>query len=333
MQLHHENTLKFLTQFLSSIHSKPDSWRVISIEFQDHETLHTGFFQNLCLTQLQHCFEQTEARIFWIREEHILICFQGRALPIEKCVENFFKALEFQGFGKFFDIFDLSIHWEMFLKHVAHISNLKFSSNEGRGRETPLSSPVSPEQAVRQSPQTKTHHSQDPPVSESKNHGDDVFKIELNAAKIKQLRSQFGARLRPVILLVEDDAFTLQLIKLAIKDDFEVVTAETARQAIIYYQRHLPDIVLLDIQLPDGNGIEILQQISRTDPHGYVVMLSSHTQKEKIIECQSGGAKGFIGKPFTRQRITDAMGKFLQQRPGSSSASGKSGKSGATHGT
>ena len=111
-------------------------------------------------------------------------------------------------------------------------------------------------------------------------------------------------------MLVEDDPFTLQLVKLAFKDGFEVITAETARQALVYYQRHLPDMTFLDIQLPDGNGIDLLGQMKEADDESYIVMLSSHSQKEKIIDCLQHGAKGFIAKPFTRQRLVDATDKF-----------------------
>lgn len=123
-----------------------------------------------------------------------------------------------------------------------------------------------------------------------------------------------AARSKPLLLLVEDDPFTLQLVKLALKDMFEIISAETARQAILYYQRHLPDMVFEDIQLPDGNGISLLKQMVAADNDAYVVMLSSHAQKEKILECLDIGAKGFIAKPFTRQRLIDTATKYIGTR-------------------
>ncbi len=111
MNLVHEKTEALLKSFLEQIKPKQQSWRLISIEFQDCETLNSALFQNLCLKNLEHFFKQSECTIFWQKPGFVLIFFQGRALPIEKCVEGFLKETEFRGFGRFFDILDLSVDW------------------------------------------------------------------------------------------------------------------------------------------------------------------------------------------------------------------------------
>jgi two-component system chemotaxis response regulator CheY len=151
------------------------------------------------------------------------------------------------------------------------------------------------------------------------------FTIKLSEEKINQMKPIRKARVKPLILLVEDDPFTLQLVKIAFKENFEVITAETARQALVYYQRHLPDMTFLDIQLPDGNGIDLLGQMKKVDDESYIIMLSSHSQKEKIIDCLQHGAKGFIAKPFTRQRLVDATDKFKSQYKKSNSGNDRHG--------
>jgi two-component system chemotaxis response regulator CheY len=263
--------------YIDSIKSKPKSWRLISIEFQDCETLHSKLFSNLCLKNIHSFFDETECKIFWLEPYQILIFFQGRALPIEKCVESFLKEIEFKGFGRYFDILDLSIHWQNF--------------------ETLLTRILTPQKIDRPAEVTFSNH-------------DNGFKIQLSSDSIKAMSHTRENRAIPLVLLVEDDPFTLQLIKLAFKDKYDVITAETARQALIYYQRHLPDITFLDIQLPDGNGVELLKQMNAADPNSYIVMLSSHSQKERILDCIQKGAKNFIAKPFTRQRLLDATDKY-----------------------
>lgn len=286
MYLVHDNAETLLKNFIESISLKPQSWRVISIEFQNCETLHSPLFQNLCLKNLNTYFEQTDCRVFWLRPSFILVFFQGRALPIEKCVEGFLRQTEFKGFGRFFEILDLSVHWSSMLELVARIYKAK----------------QQPVEIIKSKPQDKT---QTLPQQ-------DGFVIQLSAAAIYQMSAMRASRTKPLLLLVEDDPFTLQLVKLALKNDFDIIAAETARQAISYYQRHLPNIVFQDIQLPDGNGIDLLKHMSKCDSESYVVMLSSHTQKEKILDCMNLGAKGFIGKPFTRQRLLDAAHKFKE---------------------
>ncbi|HNQ91657.1 MAG TPA: response regulator [Alphaproteobacteria bacterium] len=288
MYLAHEETRKHLDAFLKTIEPNPMSWRLISIEFQECPTLNSNLFENIALKSLHTCFEQTDCKIFWFKPCFILVFFQGRALPIEKCVEDFFKATEFKGFGRFFDIMDLSIHWSGLSPLIERIQKTTSNKKELLAKQAIVRTDLPAE-----------------PME---------FTIELSPEKIVQMAPSRAARKRHLILLVEDDPFTLQLVKLALKDSFEIIAAETARQALAYYQRHLPDMVFLDIQLPDGNGINLLEQISAADKEAYAVMLSSHAQKEKIMECLSLGAKGFIAKPFTRQRLVDAVTKFLNSK-------------------
>lgn len=297
MNLVHEKTEHLLAVFLDQIAPKPLSWRLISIEFQDCETLHSTLFQNLCLKNLHSFFDDTECKIFWHQPGFILIFFQGRAMPIEKCVEGFLKETEFKGFGRFFDILDLSIDWVPLTNLISRIISIESKVPKIDTTEPSLAS-------LAEAPASPTV-----PVTSTAG-----FIIQLSKEKIDHLVPTRKSRIKPLLLLVEDDPFTLQLVKLAFKDTYEVIAAETARQALVFYQRHLPDMVFLDIQLPDGNGINLLQQMTRVDSDSYVVMLSSHSQKEKIMECHTHGAKGFIAKPFTRQRLIDAADKFKTSR-------------------
>lgn len=291
MNIMHEKTGELLPAFLEQIKPKSQTWRLISIEFQDCETLHSSLFQNLCLKNLDTFFSDTDCKIFWHKPGFLLIFFQGRAMPIEKCVESFLKETEFKGFGRFFDILDLSIHWDNLMTLTHRIFSTAISKVSER--PTPLS------------PATIAPLPANLEIATSSG-----FTIELSKEHIESMEVTRAGRKRPLLLLVEDDPFTLQLVKLAVKEQYDVITAETARQALVYYQRHLPDMVFLDIQLPDGNGINLLEQMKAADRLAHIVMLSSHSQKERILECQNLGAKGFIAKPFTRQRLIDATEKF-----------------------
>jgi CheY-like chemotaxis protein len=281
MNLVYEKTEVLLKSFLEQIKPKQQSWRLISIEFQNCETLQSPLFQNLCHKNLERIFKESECTIFWQKPGFVLVFFQGRALPIEKCVESFLKETEFRGFGRFFDILDLSVDWNNLRKLLLRMA-------------TPL---PAPKVEIEETKEEKV-------VSNE-------FRFELVAEKLTNLQATRKSRTKPLILLVEDDPFTLQLVKLAFKEGFDVITAETARQALVYYQRHLPDMVFLDIQLPDGNGMALLKQMTKADKNSHIVMLSSHSQKDIILESISNGSKGFIAKPFTRQRLVDATEKFL----------------------
>lgn len=105
------------------------------------------------------------------------------------------------------------------------------------------------------------------------------------------------------ILLVEDDVITRWMIRSVVKNEGELITAPTANKAYSIYSSHKPDIVLLDINLPDGNGLSVLDWIMRNDPGACVVMFSSEDSLDNITSALENGAKGFIKKPFLKEDI------------------------------
>lgn len=288
MKLCCDDTDLRLSLFIDSIKHANYSWRMISLELQDSEVLQSKIFQDLCYQNLADCFKKFDGEIFWFRPNFILIFFQGRLLPIEKTVESFLKTIEFHGQGKFFDILDLSIHWNELINLSEHIIP-KYKAI--------ISSPIGIDFVPAPLPKS--------PVPQV------TFDVDLDPSKLAQMSVPRPQRKHPVIMLVEDDSFTRQLIRLAL-GGYEVICAETTRQALVFYKRHAPDITFLDINLPDGNGINLLKQISDMDPKSYSVMISSSSQKEQIMAASNFGAKGFISKPFKRQRLIDTINNFSQ---------------------
>lgn len=286
MKLSCENTDLRLSLFIDSIKNASYSWRMMSIEFQDSEALHSKIFQDLCYQNLADFFKKFDGEIFWFRPNFVFIFFQGRLLPIEKTVESFLKSLEFHGQGKFFDILDLSIHWNELINLAEHIvPKYKGIISEPSGIDF-----VQPQTSTSPLPRVQ-------------------FDVQLDPRKIAEMSELRSKRYRPVILLVEDDTLSQHLVRLAL-GGYEIIYAETARQALIFYQRHAPDLTLLDINLPDGSGINLLKQISESDPKAYSIMISGNSQKENILAAATLGARGFIGKPFKRQHLMDVVTGF-----------------------
>ncbi len=107
----------------------------------------------------------------------------------------------------------------------------------------------------------------------------------------------------PRVLLVEDDPVTRWLVRVALKGTCVLMTAPDAGMAISSYHSYKPDLVLLDIGLPDCDGKELLSRLMRIDPGAYIVMFSSQNAAETIAETIEEGAKGYITKPFTNDAI------------------------------
>ena len=114
------------------------------------------------------------------------------------------------------------------------------------------------------------------------------------------------------ILIVDDAAFMRLSLKTTLeRNGFEVVgEAENGRKAVELYKILKPEIVTMDITMPDMDGIEALAEIMKFDSKANVIMLSAMGQEVKIREAILLGAKGFIIKPFKEEYLLKALSKF-----------------------
>ena len=108
---------------------------------------------------------------------------------------------------------------------------------------------------------------------------------------------------KPRVLVVEDHAFLRRLMSAALSETCEVYAAATVKKGWQLYLHHAPDIVFLDIQLPDGNGHELARRIKERQPYAYVVMATSSSEADDIEEAKNNLADGFMIKPFHKTAI------------------------------
>lgn len=113
------------------------------------------------------------------------------------------------------------------------------------------------------------------------------------------------------IMLVEDDQLTRQLVAKSLKQDFAIITACDTEEAVTNYLLYAPDIVFLDINLPDGDGFSVLEQIMALDDDAYVIMFSGNSYLDNVTHALSHGAHGFIAKPFKKDQIQHYINEFL----------------------
>lgn len=114
-------------------------------------------------------------------------------------------------------------------------------------------------------------------------------------------------------ILVVDDAIFMRLSvkNMLEKNGFEVVgEAENGRKAIEMYKALKPDIVTMDITMPDMDGLEALAEIIKFDSKANIIMLSAMGQELKVKESVVLGAKGFIIKPFKEEFLLNEINKF-----------------------
>ena len=111
----------------------------------------------------------------------------------------------------------------------------------------------------------------------------------------------------------QDAAFMRMMIKdILTKNGYTVVgEAENGAKAVEKYAELKPDLVLMDITMPEMDGIQALKKIKEADPSATVIMCSAMGQQAMVIESIQSGAKDFIVKPFQADRVLEAVRKVV----------------------
>ena len=115
------------------------------------------------------------------------------------------------------------------------------------------------------------------------------------------------------ILIVDDAAFMRMMIKdILTKNGYEVV-AEAANgvETVELYKSHQPDLVTMDITMPEMDGIEAVKQIKAVNPAAKVIMCSAMGQQSMVMDAIKAGANDFIVKPFQADRVLEAVKKIV----------------------
>lgn len=115
--------------------------------------------------------------------------------------------------------------------------------------------------------------------------------------------------MKKTVMICDDAMFLRAALKKIIEaGDFEVIAeAANGMEAIQMYQKFRPDVVTMDITMPEMDGIAAVEAIMELDPQANIVMCSAMGQQEKVIGAISAGAKDFIVKPFEEERVLEAL--------------------------
>ncbi|WP_138493967.1 response regulator [Paenibacillus pinistramenti] len=115
------------------------------------------------------------------------------------------------------------------------------------------------------------------------------------------------------ILIVDDAAFMRMMIRdILTKNGFEVVgEAQDGSQAVEKFKELRPDLITMDITMPEMDGIAALKEIKKIDASAKVIMCSAMGQQAMVIDAIQAGAKDFIVKPFQSDRVIEAINKTL----------------------
>lgn len=133
---------------------------------------------------------------------------------------------------------------------------------------------------------------------------------------IESLPKRREQRDAPEIMIVEDDLFSQKLVGNALKDKYLISMSSDGHGALMNYVNKAPDVLFLDIGLPDIDGHEVLEKLFKLDPDAYVVMFSGNGDRKNVMKAVELGARGFVGKPFTQEKLLQYIQKspFIQEK-------------------
>ncbi|MDE2029194.1 MAG: response regulator [Alphaproteobacteria bacterium] len=118
-------------------------------------------------------------------------------------------------------------------------------------------------------------------------------------------------RREKVVLVADDDMYMRMLIKKGVPQHISVQEVADGNEVVPAYEKCAPDILLLDIHMPGMEGTDALRDILRVDPDAYVIMLSADSSRENVERTTRQGAKGFLAKPFTKEKLRE----YIQECP------------------
>ncbi|GAA0317288.1 chemotaxis protein CheY [Bacillus carboniphilus] len=116
-------------------------------------------------------------------------------------------------------------------------------------------------------------------------------------------------------IMISDDAMfmRMQLKDILTKLGHDVVgEAENGLEAIEKYRELKPDLVTMDITMPETNGVEAVKGIKEVNPNATIIMCSAMGQKDMVVDAIKAGAKDFVVKPFDPKRIQEAVENALK---------------------
>lgn len=143
----------------------------------------------------------------------------------------------------------------------------------------------------------------------------DFSALALSLPEYKKLLEKKHEHRQLKILIIEDQSFLRRLLTESLQKTHAVFSAAGVREGLDIYLREAPHVVFLDIGLPDASGHMLAHKLREIDPTSYVIMVTGSRDRQDIEQAKQNGVFGFIVKPFSKQKIQEAIARYLAVRP------------------
>lgn len=243
---------------------------------------------------LKNILREQDAEIYFCENSDILICWRGR---IREVMESIIKT------------FLLQYPHEFAKENGSEI--FQFYDNKAQDEELRLLIRQKLQDTLKNYPTHSPNHSKNNALSSAKWHP--VF-LENQLLSLESHIAKRRKRDLPELLIVEDQEFSRKLLLGLLGKHFVCHSAATAKQAVNLYADHAPDITFLDIELPEADGHQLASLFKKTDPEGYIVMVTGNHYNTDVETAKANKVQGYIAKPYNKQKIIEAVEKYMKHK-------------------
>ncbi|MCZ8515710.1 response regulator [Paenibacillus filicis] len=115
------------------------------------------------------------------------------------------------------------------------------------------------------------------------------------------------------VMVVDDAAFMRMMLKTMLSEEGHEIVGEASNglEAVNAYMSIRPDVVTMDITMPEMDGVTAVREIRKLDPQAKIIMCSAMGQKAMVVEAITAGAKDFVVKPFQKDRVVESLNNVL----------------------
>lgn len=150
-------------------------------------------------------------------------------------------------------------------------------------------------------------------LPELKGYFEEREKADLRKEREEEKPIPFQKRKIEKILIIDDEEDLCWLLAGSLKGKgYKVLTSNSVAEAMDRLSK-IPDLIFLDLKLPDGDGMDILPEIKTIAPDAAVVIISAYGSEERKLDAKKKGAHSFIDKPLTDEQIMGAIGQFQER--------------------
>jgi two-component system chemotaxis response regulator CheY len=113
------------------------------------------------------------------------------------------------------------------------------------------------------------------------------------------------------ILIAEDNTVVLALLQQLLKKEYELILAYNGKEAFLCYKKNKPDLVIMDLFMPETDGMKAIHQIKKSYPYAKIIVLSAHETDKLKKEALNAGVLDYINKPFSVEKLSNSIKNAL----------------------